>query len=291
MLLNDQIARRLDEVAGLLNEQGASPFRVQAYRRAAGTVRHLPTPVSDLFERQGIEGLRKLPGIGDHLATAIRILLVTGRLPILERLRGEADPIELLMSVPGIGEVQAARLHHDLGIDTLEELEAAANDGRLEEVAGLGPKTVAGIVDSLATRLGRVREPMVISSADEVPVSELLDVDREYRELAEAGQLRRITPRRFNPAREPWLPVLHTFRGARQYTAMFSNTARAHKLGKTRDWVILYHDSKSGDRQYTVITGRQGALNGKRIVRGREADCEHYYASLQRDANRPAVAV
>jgi len=278
-------------VAGLLNEQGASPFRVQAYRRAAGTVRHLPTPVSDLFERQGIEGLRKLPGIGDHLATAIRILLVTGRLPILERLRGEADPIELLMSVPGIGEVQAARLHHDLGIDTLEELEAAANDGRLEEVAGLGPKTVAGIVDSLATRLGRVREPMVISSADEVPVSELLDVDREYRELAEAGQLRRITPRRFNPAREPWLPVLHTFRGARQYTAMFSNTARAHKLGKTRDWVILYHDSKSGDRQYTVITGRQGALNGKRIVRGREADCEHYYASLQRDANRPAVAV
>ena len=291
MLLNDQIARRLDEVAGLLNEQGASPFRVQAYRRAAGTVRHLPTPVSDLFERQGIEGLRKLPGIGDHLATAIRILLVTGRLPILERLRGEADPIELLMSVPGIGEVQAARLHHDLGIDTLEELEAAANDGRLEEVAGLGPKTVAGIVDSLATRLGRVREPMVISSADEVPVSELLDVDREYRELAEAGQLRRITPRRFNPAREPWLPVLHTFRGARQYTAMFSNTARAHKLGKTRDWVILYHDSKSGDRQYTVITGRQGALNGKRIVRGREADCEHYYASLQRDAHRPAVAV
>ena len=278
-------------MAGLLNEQGASPFRVQAYRRAAGTVRHLPTPVSDLFERQGIEGLRKLPGIGDHLATAIRILLVTGRLPILERLRGEADPIELLMSVPGIGEVQAARLHHDLGIDTLEELEAAANDGRLEEVAGLGPKTVAGIVDSLATRLGRVREPMVISSADEVPVSELLDVDREYRELAEAGQLRRITPRRFNPAREPWLPVLHTFRGARQYTAMFSNTARAHKLGKTRDWVILYHDSKSGDRQYTVITGRQGALNGKRIVRGREADCEHYYASLQRDANRPAVAV
>ena len=291
MLLNDQIARRLDEVAGLLNEQGASPFRVQAYRRAAGTVRHLPTPVSDLFERQGIEGLRKLPGIGDHLATAIRILLVTGRLPILERLRGEADAIELLMSVPGIGEVQAARLHHDLGIDTLEELEAAANDGRLEEVAGLGPKTVAGIVDSLATRLGRVREPMVISSADEVPVSELLDVDREHRELAEAGQLRRITPRRFNPAREPWLPVLHTFRGARQYTAMFSNTARAHKLGKTRDWVILYHDSKSGDRQYTVITGRQGALNGKRIVRGREADCEHYYASLQRDANRPAVAV
>jgi putative hydrolase len=290
VLLNDQIARRLDEVAGLLNEQDASPFRVQAYRRAAATVRHLPTPVSELFEHQGIDGLRKLPGIGDHLATAIRILLVTGRLPILERLRGEADPIELLMSVPGIGQVQAFRLHHDLGIDTLEELEAAANDGRLEEVAGLGPKTVAGIIDSLATRLGRVREPAP-AAPDEVPVSELLDVDREYRELAEAGKLRRITPRRFNPAREPWLPVLHTFRGARQYTAMFSNTARAHKLGKTHDWVILYHDSKGGDRQYTVITGHQGALKGKRIVRGREAECEQLYSGLQRDASRPAVAV
>lgn len=290
MLLNDQIARRLDEVASLLNEQGASFYRVQAYRRAAGTVRHLPTPVSDLFERQGIDGLRELPGIGDHLATAIRILLLTGRLPILERLRGEADPVELLMSVPGIGQVQAARLHHDLGIDTLEELEAAANDGRLEEISGLGQKTVAGIIDSLATRLGRVREPVAPSAPAEVPVEELLDVDREYRELAEAGTLRRITPRRFNPAREPWLPVLHTFRGAREYTAMFSNTARAHKLGKTRDWVILYHDGKGGDRQCTVITSHQGSLKGKRIVRGREAECERYYAGRP-DATRHTVAV
>jgi len=290
MLLNDQIARRLDEVASLLNEQDASPFRVQAYRRAAATVRHLPAPVSELFEHQGIDGLRKLPGIGDHLATAIRILLVTGRLPILERLRGEADPIELLMSVPGIGEVQAARLHHDLGIDTLEELEAAANDGRLEEVAGLGPKTVAGIIDSLATRLGRVYERSS-AAPDEVLVSELLSVDREYRELAEAGKLRRITPRRFNPAREPWLPVLHTFRGAHHYTAMFSNTARAHKLKKTHDWVILYHDTTGGDRQYTVITSQQGPLKGKRIVRGREADCGQYYFGLDGDARHPAVAV
>jgi putative hydrolase len=120
MLLNNQIARGLDEVADLLNEQGANLYRVQAYRRAAATVRHLATPVSQILEREGIDGLRKLPGAGERLTAAIRNLVVTGRLPMLERLRGEADPIELLMSVTGIGRIQAARLHHDLGIDSLE---------------------------------------------------------------------------------------------------------------------------------------------------------------------------
>jgi DNA polymerase (family X) len=160
MLLNDQIARRLEEVAELLNEQGTNLYRVQAYQRAAFTVRHLSTPVSDILEREGIDGLRKLTGVGERLAAAIGNLVVTGRLPMLDRLRGEADPIELLMSVPGIGHIQASRLHHDLGIDSLEELEAAAHDGRLRDVAGLGQKRVAGIIDSLATRLGRVRNPL-----------------------------------------------------------------------------------------------------------------------------------
>jgi hypothetical protein len=58
-------------------------------------------------------------------------------------------------------------------------------------------------------------------------LTELLDVDREYREKAAAGTLRLIAPRRFNPTGEAWLPVLHTRRGQRRYTALFSNTARS----------------------------------------------------------------
>jgi len=278
MTLNTQVAMRLDEVADLLLEQGASPFRVQAYRRGAETVRRLERPVSEIFEQEGVEGLRKLPGIGDRLAIAIRDIVRLGRLPMLDRLRGESDAVELLRTVPGIGPVHAQRLHDDLGVDSLEDLEAAAHDGRLVNVAGLGHKRVAGIMDSLATRLGRLRA--LSAEADEqVPVEEMLDVDREYRERAESGELHKIAPRRFNPMGEAWLPILHTQRGERHYTALFSNTARAHKLGKTGDWVILYYDGRGGERQATVITSQYGALNGQRIVRGREEECARYYGA------------
>ena len=278
MTLNTQVAMRLDEVADLLLEQGASPFRVQAYRRGAETVRRLERPVSEIFEQEGVEGLRKLPGIGDRLAIAIREIVRLGRLPMLDRLRGESDAVELLRTVPGIGPVHAQRLHDDLGVDSLEDLEAAAHDGRLVNVAGLGHKRVAGIMDSLATRLGRLRA-LSAEAEEQVPVEEMLDVDREYRERAESGELHKIAPRRFNPRRDAWLPILHTQRGERHYTALFSNTARAHQLGKTGDWVILYYDGRGGERQATVITSQYGALKGKRIVRGREEECARYYGA------------
>ncbi len=243
---------------------------------------HLDRPVTELLEAEGMEGLRKLRGIGESLARSIGDLGRTVRLPMLERLRGEADPVALLASVPGIGPALARRLHHDLGIDTLEELETAAHDGRLVELAGIGEKKLAGIVDSLASRLERVRQRTERPAAPgfhEPSITELLEVDREYREKAVAGTLHRIAPRRFNPSHEAWLPVMHTQRGERHYTALFSNTARAHQLGQTRDWVILYYDDGTWERQCTVITAQRDPLKGQRIVRGRESDCEAYYKS------------
>ncbi|HVY91104.1 MAG TPA: helix-hairpin-helix domain-containing protein [Bryobacteraceae bacterium] len=276
MLPNEQIAQRLDELARILNEQGADQYRVAAWRRAAIRVRGLAEPVSQIFEREGIEGLKKVPGVGARIALAIRSLITTGKLPMLDRLRGELDPVELLMSVPGLGRVQAERLHRNLGIDSLEDLEAAAHDGRLETIQGFGPKRIAGIIDSLASRLGRVR-PVPPAVTAEVPVAELLDVDREYRTSAAAGRLRKIAPRRFNPKGEAWLPVLHTQRGERHYTALYSNTARAHELKKTRDWVVIYWDGTAGEHQSTVVTAHHGPLRGERVVRGREAECAEFY--------------
>ncbi|MDH4097572.1 MAG: hypothetical protein OEU87_04580, partial [Nitrospira sp.] len=86
-----------------------------------------------------------------------------------------------------------------------------------------------------------------------------------------------IAPRRFNPKKDAWLPVLHTQRGIRHYTALFSNSPLAHQLKKTRDWVILYYDDGHAEHQCTVMTGRNAPFAGKRIVRGREADCASYY--------------
>jgi len=276
--VNQDIGSRLDEIAHLLAEQGANRFRVQAYRHAAEGIRALDQPVSILHTREGLPGLERIPGVGPSIARAIRDLLLHGRVAMLDRLRGDHDPVALLRSVPGIGRVLADKLHAELGLETLAELEVAAHDGRLREFGGIGAKRLAGIRDSLAQRLGRIRAPAAApASRVEPTVAELLDVDREYRESAAAGRLRKIAPRRLNPAREAWLPVLHTDRGDRHYTALFSNTAHAHALKRTHDWVVLYHDSGDGERQNTVITAAFGPMQGRRIVRGREAECEAHY--------------
>jgi hypothetical protein len=280
-MTNAEIARQFEQVARLLREQKANLYRVHAYRRAAETLHNLDRPAQEILHREGEAGLRQLPGIGHSLARAIHTLVVTGHLPILEQLQGEADPLRTLASVPGIGDVFAERLYHELGIETLEDLETAAYDGRLRNILGLGEKRIAGIIDSLATRLGTTRPVGRNTLREEPSVAELLDVDREYHEKVAAGEVPLIAPRRFNPTREAWLPVLHTQRGLRHYTALLSNTAHAHRSGKTRDWVVLYCDDGRGERQWTVITSQRGSLRGKRVVRGREAECLTYYQSLE----------
>jgi hypothetical protein len=266
--INFTVARRLDEAADLLARQGSDPFRVRAYRRAAVAVRQWPSPVDELLRAKGLDGLEDIPAVGRSIARAIRELVVRGRLPMLDRLRGAADPEDLLASVPGIGRRLAERLHMELGLETLEQLEAAAHDGRLALLAGFGPKRLAGVEDTLAQRLGRLHRDRFDTAAP--ATRELLDIDREYRARAARGELPLIAPRRFNPEGVAWLPVLHTERGGRRYTAMFSNTARAHRLAKTRDWVVIYADDDGGDHQATVITAGRGPLEGTRIVAGRD---------------------
>ncbi len=275
--INVSVADRLDEVAQILEEQRANVFRVGAYRRAAAMLRDLKEPIDRIVKAEGVEGLQKLPSIGETLARFIHQLVMTGRLPMLDRLRGESDPIALLRTVPGIGKVMAERLHDQLGIEGLEELEIAAHDGRLARITGLGSKRIAGIRDSLAARLGRVRIQRAYWRASQPPVSEVLDVDAEYRRRSAGGVLPKIAPRRFNPGHRRWLPILHTVRKERHYTAVFSNTPRAHQLHRTSDWVVIYYDGTGGERQCTVITSTYGPLAGRRIIRGREPECmEHY---------------
>ncbi len=284
--VNRDVAARFDEVAGLLREQGANPFRVRAYAQAAETLRQLERPVTQILAADGVEGLEKLPGIGESLARAIRDTVRLGYFPMLERIRGDADPIERLRSVPGIGRKLAERLHDELGLETLEDLEAAAHDGRLAALPGFGPKRIDGVRAVVARRLSRIR-PSPPSGVRTPTVDELLDVDREYRDAARAGRLPTIAPRRFNPERRRWLPVLHTSRGNHHYTALFSNTATAHRLGRTRDWVVIYRDGHAEGGQWTVVTARSGPMRGERVVRGREPDClrrqEHIRASLAED--------
>lgn len=278
----DEVAARLDEIADLLEAQNANPFRVRAYRRGAEVVRSLQQPLHVLIKDEGLEGLMHLPNIGHSLARAIERLTFTGRVGLLERLRGQDEPVSLLRTVPGLGPKTAHRIHEQLGIETLEELEVAAYDGRLARLEGLGRKRLQAIRDSLAGRFRRrprVPESAAVVALEQPSVAELLDVDREYRTKAAKDRLPRIAPRRFNPTGEAWLPILHTERDGRHYTALYSNTARAHELGTTRDWVVIYRDDHKGAGQWTAVTAHFGPLSGRRIIRGRESECADYYSS------------
>lgn len=285
---NEEIADPLERIALLLAEQDADRYRVRAYRQAADTVRRHPDSIARIAAEEGIDALVRLPGIGRSIGGAIRELVATGRIALLERLEGQVSPEDLFCTVSGIGEELAHNIHEKLGIESLEELELAAHDGRLETVPGFGQRRVAGVRDALAGILSRSSrrrarqrhwdEHHQRASGHERPdVAALLDADAEYRRRAAAGELRRIAPRRFNPDHEAWLPVLHTRRGDWEMNLMYSNTARAHELGKTSDWVVIYFERDGEEDQCTVVTETRGPLAGRRVVRGREQECREHY--------------
>ncbi|MCA9506365.1 MAG: helix-hairpin-helix domain-containing protein [Myxococcota bacterium] len=276
---NDEIASVLERVADLLEVQHASAYRVRAYRAGARTIRGLPFPVAERVEERGDASLESLPAIGRSLAALVREYVATSRLGLLERLEGETSPHDLFATVPGIGPALADRIESQLHVETLEDLEAAAHDGRLESVPGFGARRVRAVRDSLASGLRysaarRARAGPPPPAATERPsVGLLLEIDRLYRERAARGELRRITPRRFNPEHRAWLPVLHEDREGWSLSALFSNTARAHELGRTDDWVVVYYERNGDEGQATVVTEPSGPLAGRRVVRGREAEC------------------
>jgi putative hydrolase len=269
---NERISSTFERVAALLEQQSASPFRVRAWREAARSVREHERELSDVFRDHGRVGLEAIPSVGSRLASVVIELIKSGTCGALERLEG--DPIHRLASVPGLGPQLAERIHRELGIDTLEELEIAAHDGRLARVEGFGPRRIAALRGVLASLLSRRSRAFVPRSVRRPSVELLLEIDRAYREAAAAGTLHKIAPRRFNPKNEAWLPILHAEREGWSFTAMFSNTELAHRLRRTSDWVVIYfHEDHGPEGQATVVSERRGRLRGRRVVRGREREC------------------
>ncbi len=267
-VFNREVARQFRQAADLLETQHADPYRVRAYRRGADTIQRLGQPASAIYRRDGLPGLIALPSIGQALSLAIADMVDFGHWRWLGRLQGGAEPEKVLGTVAGIGPVLAERIHDQLGIESLEELEVAANDGRLATLEGLGTKRVQSVSDSLAGRFRTRGRGTPERSATDPSTEELIDIDDEYRRKADRGVLPMIAPRRFNPAGARWLPILHTARGPRHYTAMYSNTARAHSLGHTHDWVVIYADAP-GQGLWTVVTETRGPRAGQQYVRGR----------------------
>jgi putative hydrolase len=277
---NHAVAELLQEIARLLAEQQASEFRVRAYRAAAETISQLPSPIRQILEQEGVEGLIALPTIGKSIANVVENFLRLGRIPLLDRLRGESNAESFFTTLPGVGPELSHRIYEHLHVETLPELYAAAVQGRLEQIPGLGRNRIRAIRENLSQRLGQKAESVSAAYPEpdrSIPVDELLAIDKEYREKAQKGTLTRIAPSKFNPGKVAWMPILHTEREGRHYTALYSNTARAHELNTTKDWVVIYRDDTHSHSRWTVITSQFGRLHGCRIVRGRENECQVYY--------------
>ena len=276
---NDAIAALLNRTADLLEVQDANAFRIAAWRNAARQVRASKAPVAKL----AAEGrIRELSGIGPSLGRAIEEIARSGALGFLSRLEGEVSPEAIFSRIPGIGPSLAHRLHDELHIGSLAELELAAHDGRLERLKGFGPRRALAVREAIAATLGRGQfrrtesGVALLPEPARPPVELLLHVDAEYRRRAAEGGLKMIAPRRFNPSGNAWLPVMHAERSGWSFTALFSNTARAHESGKTHDWVVLYYERDGQEGQCTVVTESRGARKGRRVVRGRERETPAY---------------
>lgn len=183
------------------------------------------------------------------------------RAPLGEHVKEQG--VQALEGIPGIGSRIAGLIEEYIKKGKVSLLEDLRKETSQEDLA--------------KARESHEAEPRATKSVPSPQVSLILAMDAEYRSKADAGKLKRIAPRLLNPEKKAWLPIFSTTREEWKFTIMFSNTATAHKLKKTDDWVVVYAAKGKGEQQCTVVTEQRGPLKGKRVIRGREKECEKYY--------------
>ncbi len=188
---NRKLAETFTLIADLLEINGENIFKTRAYRRAAETLLNMGREAEDLLVAG--EDLTQIDGIGKAISEKIEELVNTGKLQYLIRLEQEI-PVSLvkLLDVPDLGPKKVALFWKELKITTLEELEAAAHDGKLRDLPGMGEKSEAKLIsgiESLKRRSGRMLLGDVLPFAQEI-IAELIQIDG-VAAVSEAGSLRR----------------------------------------------------------------------------------------------------
>lgn len=161
---NADITAIFEEIADLLEIQGANPFRIRAYRNAARILGDLPQEARTLVEKG--DNLTRLPGIGADLAAKIGEIVTTGHCSLLERLRRELPPaVTELLKIPGLGPKRVKALYHDLDVQTVEQLQRAAQDGRIRALHGFGEKTEQNILQAVQAHASQSRRFKLATAA------------------------------------------------------------------------------------------------------------------------------
>ncbi len=163
---NAGIAQSFEDIADLLEIKGENPFRIRAYRNAARTVQGLPDEAAALLARG--KDLSEFPGIGEDLAGKIADLATTGTTELLEDLRKQFPPgLVDLLRVPGLGPKRVALLHKKLRVDDVAGLKAAVAGGKIEKLAGFGPKLVDVLKAAVAPAAAPARRFTLAEAAAE----------------------------------------------------------------------------------------------------------------------------
>jgi DNA polymerase (family X) len=149
-MTNEEIARRFHRLSALMEIRGDDPFRLRSYRNAAEAIEVWQTPLKDIAEKEGVEGLQTIPGVGKAIAGKVMDLLKRGTFDAWERLIAETPETVLdLTEVPGIGPKTAALLHERFKVSSLSDLKRFVGEGGLDLVDGIGPKTAEKIKEAL----------------------------------------------------------------------------------------------------------------------------------------------
>ena len=190
---NAEIAQAFDELGDLYELDGAVVYRVLAYRNAAKAIRDSAASVEEMA-RAGT--VTKLPGVGKTIADKIDALLETGTIPAADKLKAKFPPgLVEVTRIPGLGPKRARKLFDELGISSLEELRAAAEQEQLRGVAGFGPKAEENILAALAAGAdGKPRARTLLSRALGIGEA-LVEALREHRasdRVELAGSARRL---------------------------------------------------------------------------------------------------
>jgi len=186
---NLAIARVLAEIGDLLEIKGENQFKIRAYRNAAETASHLAERLADLTPPQRLA----IPGIGKDLAAKIGTLIETGSIPYHQELLQEFPASILdLLHLQGVGPKTAALLYRELGIRTLDDLEAAITQGRLRGVKGIGEKKAGQILRAIGER-AQVAGRRLMAEATETadPLLAALRAHAPDGDISLVGSLRR----------------------------------------------------------------------------------------------------
>ncbi|OGC78838.1 MAG: hypothetical protein A2145_06190 [candidate division Zixibacteria bacterium RBG_16_40_9] len=189
-MTNQQIAQIFNHIADILEIQGEIVFKIRAYRKAAETVANFAGDISNLSEKE----LTELPGIGEAIAKKTRELVETGKLQYYEELKkSEFAPLVDLLQVQSVGPKHARLVYDSLGVKTIADLEKAAQQGKIKDLAGMGAKTEENILKGInALRKHKERIPIgEILPKVEIIFAELKKL-KEVKNILIAGSLRRF---------------------------------------------------------------------------------------------------